>query len=158
MSTIEEIDLEWEEGMSVKQISISLENVPGKFSEVIEYLGENGISIIALSVADTADISAVRFVANDYEKATNVLKSHGYSVKITDVLAVEAPHHPGGLNAVLKPLKEANININYLYTCLARSENAVLIVGVDNMEEAVRVLRRNWVRMIDEEIYAICSQ
>jgi len=150
--------LEQEEGMSVKQISINLENVPGKFSEVIEYLGENGISIIALSVADTADISAVRFVANDYEKAANVLKSRGYSVKITDVLAVEAPHHPGGLNAVLKPLKEANINIHYLYTCLARSENAVLIVGVDNMEEAIRVLRRNWVRMIDEEIYTIYSQ
>ncbi len=143
--------------MSVKQISISLENVPGKFSEVIAYLGENGINVIALSVADTADISAVRFVANDPEKAANVLESHGYSVKITDVLAVEAPHHPGGLNAVLKPLKEANININYLYTCLARSENAVLIVGVDNMEEAVRVLRRNWVRMIDEEIYTIYS-
>jgi hypothetical protein len=144
--------------MSVKQISISLENVPGKFSEVIEYLGENGINVIAISVADTADISAVRFVANDPEKAANVLESHGY--KITDVLAVEAPHHPGGLNAVLKPLKEANININYLYTCLARSENAVLIVGVDNdnMEEAVRVLRRNWVRMIDEEIYTIYSQ
>ncbi len=141
--------------MSVKQISISLENVPGKFSEVIEYLGENGINVIALSVADAADVSAVRFVSNDPEKASNVLKSHGYSVKITDVLAVEAPHHPGGLNAVLKPLKEANININYLYTCLARSENAVLIVGVDNMEEAERVLRRNWVRMIDEEIYTI---
>jgi len=138
--------------MSVKQISISLENVPGKFSEVIEYLGENGISFIALSVADTVDITAVRFVANDPEKAANVLESHGYSVKITDVLAVEAPHHPGGLNAVLKPLKKANININYLSTCVARSENAVLIVGVDNMEEAVRVLRKNWVRIIDEEI------
>jgi hypothetical protein len=141
--------------MSVKQISISLENVPGKFSEVIEYLGQNGINVIAVSVVDAADVSAVRFVPNDPEKASNVLRSHGYSVKITDVLAVEAPHHPGGLNAVLKPLKEANININYLYTCLARSENAVLIVGVDNMEEAVRVLKRNWVRMIDEEIYTI---
>jgi len=141
--------------MSVKQISISLENVPGKFSEVIEYLGENGINVIALSVADAADVSAVRFVANDPEKASNVLKSHGYSVKITDVLAVEAPHHPGGLNAVLKPLKEAHININYLYTCLARSENAVLIVGVDNMEEAERVLRRNWVRMVNDEIYTV---
>ncbi|MCK5554153.1 MAG: amino acid-binding protein [Deltaproteobacteria bacterium] len=141
--------------MSVKQISISLENVPGKFSEVIEYLGQNGINVIALSVVDAADVSAVRFVPNDPEKASNVLRSHGYSVKITDVLAVEAPHHPGGLNAVLKPLKEANININYLYTCLARSENAVLIVGVDNMEEAVRVLKKNWVRMIDEEIYTI---
>jgi len=147
--------LDQEEGMSVKQISISLENVPGKFSEVIEYLGQNGINVIGVSVADTVDISAVRFIPNDPEKASNVLRSHGYSVKITDVLAVEAPNHPGGLNAVLKPLKEANINIHYLYTCLARSENAVLIVGVDNMEEAVRVLKKNWVPMIDEEIYTM---
>jgi hypothetical protein len=113
---------------------------------------------VTLSVADTADISAVRFVANDPQRAANVLESHGYSVKITEVLAVEAPHHPGGLNAVLKPLKEANININYLYTCLARSEQAVLIVGVDNMEEATRVLKRNWVRMVDEEIYTVYNQ
>src|SRR4030065_240202 len=99
--------------MPVKQISVSLENMPGMFSEVIDYLGDNGINIIALSVVDTADISAVRFVASDPGKAVNVLKSHGYVVKVTDVLAVEAPSHPGGLNAVLKPLKETKINVNY---------------------------------------------
>jgi hypothetical protein len=139
--------------MPVKQISISLENVPGKLSEVSENLGKNGINIIALSVADTADISVVRFVANDPEKAVNVLKSHGYSIKTTDVLAVEAPNHPGGLNAVLKPLKEVSININYLYTCLGAGEKTVLIVGVDKMAETIEVLKKNWVHMYDEELY-----
>lgn len=141
--------------MPVKQISVSLENVPGKLSEVSDYLGDNGINIIALSVADTADISAVRFVANDPEKAVNVLKSHGYSVKMTEVLAVEAPNHPGGLNAVLRPLKEMKINVNYLYTCLGRGENTVLIVGVDKMEEATQVLKKNWVHIYDQELYTI---
>ena len=141
--------------MPVKQISVSLENVPGKLSEVSDYLGENGINIIALSVADTADISAVRFVANNPDKAANVLRSRGYSVKITDVLAVETPNHPGGLNAVLKPLKENSINVNYLYTCLGRGEKTVLIVGVDKMEEAVQVLKRNWVHMYDKELYGL---
>ena len=141
--------------MPVKQISVSLENVPGKLSEVSDYLGDNGINIVALSVADTADISAVRFVANDPEKAVNVLKSHGYSVKMTEVLAVEAPNHPGGLNAVLRPLKEMKINVNYLYTCLGRGENTVLIVGVDKMEEATQVLKKNWVHMYDQELYTI---
>ena len=139
--------------MPVRQISVSLENVPGKLSEVSEYLGENGINIIALSVADTADISAVRFVANDPEKAANVLKSHGYSIKITDVLAVETPNHPGGLNAILKPFREVSINVNYLYTCLG--EKTVLIVGVDKMDEAVQILRKNWVHMYDEELYRL---
>ena len=139
--------------MPVKQISVSLENTPGKLSEVSDYLGENGINIIALSVADTADISAVRFVANDTEKAVNVLKSHGYSVRVTDVLAVATPNHPGGLNAVLRPLKDQRINVLYLYTCLGTGENTVLIVGVDKMEEAIQVLKRNWVQMYDEELY-----
>jgi len=141
--------------MPVKQISVSLENVPGKLSEMSDYLGENGINIIAISVADTADISAIRFVASDPEKAANVLKSHGYPIKITEVLAVEAPNHPGGLNAVLKPLKEVSINVNYLYTCLGRGENTVLIVGVDKMEEAIQVLKKNWVHMYDEELYKL---
>jgi len=141
--------------MSVKQISVSLENVPGTLSEVSDYLEKNRINIIALSVADTADISAVRFVANDPEKAVNVLKTHGYSVRVTDVLAVGTPNHPGGLNAVLKPLKGQNINVLYLYTCLGTGEKTVLIVGVDKMEEAVQVLRKNWVQMYDEDLYAL---
>jgi hypothetical protein len=141
--------------MPVKQLSISLENVPGKLSQVSDYLGDNGINIIALSVADTADISAVRFVANDPEKAINVLRSHGYSVKLTEVLAVETPNHPGGLNAILRPLKEMGINVNYLYTCLGRGENTVVIMGVDKIEEAIQVLKRNWVHMYDEELYTL---
>ncbi|MDO9349786.1 MAG: amino acid-binding protein [Deltaproteobacteria bacterium] len=141
--------------MPVKQISVSLENVPGKLSEMSDYLGENGINIIGISVADSADISGIRFVASDPEKAANVLKTHGYSIKITEVLGVEAPNHPGGLNAVLKPLKEISINVNYLYTCLVRGEKTVLIVGVDNMEEAIQVLRKNWVHMYDEELYKL---
>lgn len=141
--------------MPVKQISVSLENVPGKLSEMSDYLGENGINIIGISVADSADISGIRFVASDPEKAANVLKTHGYSIKITEVLAVEAPNHPGGLNAVLKPLKEISINVNYLYTCLVRGEKTVLIVGVDKMEEAIQVLRKNWVHMYDEELYKL---
>ena len=128
---------------------------PESFPKSATTLEENRINIIALSVADTADISAVRFVANDPEKAVNVLKSHGYSVRVTDVLAVGTPNHPGGLNAVLKPLKEQNINVLYLYTCLGTGEKTVLIVGVDKMEEAIQVLRKNWVQMYDEELYAL---
>ena len=139
--------------MPVKQIVVTLENVPGKLSEVSDYLGENGINIIALSVVDTADVSAVRFVANNPEKAVNVLTSHGYVVRMNDVLAVETPNHPGGLNAVLKPLKEVSINVKYLYTCLGTGEKTVLIMGVDKMEEAIQVLKKNWVHMVNEELY-----
>jgi hypothetical protein len=141
--------------MPVKQISVSLENIPGKLSEVSDYLGENGINIIALSVADTADLSAVRFVADDPEKAANILKSYGFPIKVSEVLAVETPNHPGGLNAILKPLKEVLINVNYLYTSLGGGGKSVVIVGVDKMDEAIEVLKKNWVHLYDEELYTL---
>ncbi len=143
--------------MCVKQISVSLENVPGKFLEVSECLGVEGINIRAISVADTSDISTVRFVPDDPAKTINVLRSRGYSVKETDVIAVEVPDHPGGLQAVLKPLKGANINVLYLYPYLGRGESGqpIIIVGVDKTEEAIKVLKKNWVHTFGKEIYAL---
>ena len=143
--------------MSVKQISVSLENVPGMFLRVSECLGEEGINIRGLSVADTSDISTVRFVVDIPEKAANVLRSLGYSVKETDVIAVEVPDHPGGIQAVLKPLREANINVLYLYPYLGRGESGqpIIIVGVDRTEEAIKVLKKNWVYTFGNEIYTL---
>ena len=142
--------------MFTKQISISLENAPGILSNVSEIMGNEGVNIRAISVADTADISTVRFVVDDPQKALNILKTNGYSVKETDVLAVETPDHPGGLNAVLRPLKNANINVHYLYPYLGRvSDQAIVILGVDKTEEAEKILKQNWVHTLGEEIYSL---
>ncbi|TFG36326.1 MAG: ACT domain-containing protein, partial [Nitrospirales bacterium] len=81
--------------MFIKQISIVLDNVPGAMSHVSEILGREGVNIRAISVADTSDISTVRFVADDPVRALNILKANGFSTKETDVLAVEKPDHPG---------------------------------------------------------------
>ncbi len=140
--------------MFIKQLSVSLDNIPGVLSRLSEILGNEGVNIRAISVADTTDISTVRLVVDEPTKAINILKSNGYSVKETDVLAVETPDHPGGLNAVLKPLKDNNINVHYLYPYLGRvSEQAIVILGVDKMEEAEKVLRDNWVRTVGSELY-----
>jgi hypothetical protein len=143
--------------MFVKQISVSLENTPGKLLAISERLGIEGINIRAISVADTSDISTVRFVTDDPGKTVNVLKSHGYSVKETDVIAVEVPDHPGGLQATLKPLKVAKINVLYLYPYLGRGESGqpIVIVGVDRIEETIEVLKRNWVHTFGKEIYSL---
>ena len=143
--------------MCVKQISVSLENVPGMFLRVSECLGDEGINIRGLSVADTSDTSTVRFVVDNPEKAANVLKSRNYLVKETDVIAVEVPDHPGGLQAILKPLKAANINVLYLYPYLGRGESGqpIVIIGVNDTDEAIKALRKNWVRTFGEEIYAL---
>jgi len=143
--------------MSVIQISVSLENTPGKFLAISEFLGAEGINIRAISVADTSDISTVRFVTDNPQKTINVLRSHGYSMKETEVLAVEVPDHPGGLQAVLKPLKAADINVLYLYTYLGRGESGqpIVIVGVNKTTEAMEVLKKNWVHTFGNEIYTL---
>lgn len=143
--------------MSIKQISVSLNNVPGTFLAVSECLGTEGINIRAISVADTSDISTVRFVTDDPAKTANVLKSLGYSIKETDVIAVEVPDHPGGLQAVLKPLKASGINVLFLYPFLGRGESGqpIVILGVDKTEQAVKVLEKNWVHTFGKEIYSL---
>ncbi|NLV72869.1 MAG: ACT domain-containing protein [Actinobacteria bacterium] len=142
--------------MSITQLSLSLDNVPGTFSAISELLGREGVNIRAISVADTSDISTVRFVVDDPEKAKNILIGSGHVPKTTEVLAVEIPDHPGAVNAVLKPLKAADINVHYLYPHLGRfDENAIVILGVDKTEEAQKVLAQNWVKTLGAEVYNV---
>jgi hypothetical protein len=143
--------------MFVKQISVSLDNAPGKLLSISELLGSEGINIRAISVADTSDISTVRFVTDNPAKTVNVLKSQGYAIKETDVLAVEIPDHPGGLQAMLKPLRAAGINVLYLYPYLGRGESGqpIVIVGVDRIEETTDILKKNWVHAFGKEIYSL---
>ena len=142
--------------MVIKQLSVSLDNVPGTLSTISEMMGREGVNIRAISVADTSDISAVRFVVDDPDKAKNMLTANGYTPKETDVLAVETPDHPGGMNAMLKPLKAAGINVHYLYPHLGRiNNNAIVILGVDKTEEAQKVLDQNWVKTLGREVYNI---
>ncbi len=142
--------------MVIKQLSVSLENSPGTLSTISELLGREGVNIRAISVADTSDISTVRFVVDDPEKAKNILTGNGYHPRETDVLAVETPDHPGGMNAMLKPLKAAGINVHYLYPHLGRvNNNAIVILGVDRTEEAQKVLAQNWVNTVGREVYTL---
>lgn len=141
--------------MCVKQISIVLQNIPGMFLSVSECLARENINIRAISVADTSDISMVRFVTDNPDKTVNVLKSNGYSVIENDVIAVQIPDHPGALRAVLKPLKDKNINVHYFYTFLGKGESGqpIVIVGVDKTSEAIEALNNNWVKTFGPEIY-----
>ena len=141
----------------VKQISVTLNNVPGTFLGISECLGDEGINIRAISVADTSKISTVRFVTDDPVKTANVLKSNGYKTHIDEVIAVEIPDHPGGMRAVLKPLNAAKINVLYFYPFLGRGEDwqPIVILGVDRTEDAVEILHKNWVKTFGDEIYSL---
>lgn len=140
---------------TVKQIDLWLKNEPGTLSAVSDLLGANGINIIAFYVATEKDEGRLHFVANDPVKAINILKTAGYKIEVQDVIACETPHHPGGLNAVLKPLKEANINVDYIYPCIGTGDITVLTLGVGPVEQALKVMEENWIRVLGDELYHI---
>ena len=138
---------------TITQIDLFLENKPGALSSVSHLLAANGINIIAFYVATERDEGMLHFVANDLEKALNVLKTAGYKIQTRDVIACEIPNHPGGLSAVLKPLKEADINVDYIYPCLGTGDMTVLILGVGPVKEALGLMEDNWIRTLGDELY-----
>ena len=142
--------------MAVKQLSVLLDHKPGEMSKVSELLGRDGINIGGLTLADAGDLAIVRLITDDPDKAESVLNSAGYHVKQREVIAVETPDHPGGLNAVLKPLSDAGINVKYFYPYLRRvDQEAVLIFRTEDNEKAEEALRSNWIRILGEEIYSL---
>jgi len=142
--------------MPVKQISVLLDNIPGTLSRLTNILDKEDITAKALLAASSAELSTIRMVVNDPERAASVLESFGFNYEITPVLAAEVPLHPGGMNAILKPISGAEINIHYLYTTINRiGRETIVILGVDKLEEAREVLLRNWIHLIEEEIYSL---
>ncbi|MBA4397786.1 MAG: hypothetical protein C0394_10475, partial [Syntrophus sp. (in: bacteria)] len=97
--------------MAVLQISIQLDNVPGALTKLLDILDKESISAKAISAASTDEVSTLRLVVNDPEKAVTVLKSFNFKYTIYPVIAVEVPCHPGGMNAVVKPLSDGEVNI-----------------------------------------------
>ena len=143
--------------MKVQQISIFIENKTGRLAEVSRVLGERGVNIRALSLADTSDFGILRLIVNDTEKATKVLKDEGFTVGKAVVVAVEVADKPGGLARVLGVLNEAGINVEYMYAFVEKSaENAVLIFRFDDPDTAITVLQGAGIRILTgEEVRSI---
>jgi hypothetical protein len=127
--------------MHVEQISIFIENKFGRLAEVTRVLGDAGINIRTLSLADTSDFGILRLIVNDAEKAKAVLKERGFTVSKTDVVAVEIPDRPGGLADILQVLDSDGINVEYMYAFVERcGENAVMIFRFDETDKAISTL------------------
>ncbi|MDA8125315.1 MAG: amino acid-binding protein [Deltaproteobacteria bacterium] len=142
--------------MSVKQISVLLGNVPGTLARLTGILDKEDITAKALLSASTAETSTVRMVVNDPERAATILESFGFNYELTPVLAAEVPLHPGGMNAILKPLSKAEINLLYIYTTINRiGEETIVILGVDQIDRAREILQQNWIHLIGDEIYSL---
>jgi len=142
--------------MGILQITLVLENRSGKLSSISELMGAEALNIRAIAVEDHGDKSVVRFVVEDPEKAANALASQNYNYRLDEVMAIEVPDHPGGLGALLKPLKEKEINVHFMYPAIGKhGKNAILIIGTDQIEKATEVLRANYIQILGEEVYRL---
>jgi len=142
--------------MSVKQISVFIENKQGRLIAVTSCLAENQVDIRALSVADTSDFGILRLIVDHPTRAYNALKEAGFTVRETEVLALEVEDVPGGLNAGLLALEQAGINVEYIYAfCSAKVGKALNILKVDKMEQAIQALRVAGLRPLSGEELSI---
>ncbi len=138
--------------MTVKQISVFLENKPGTLAEFTDILSEQGISMRALSIGETPDFGIVRIIVNDSYKTACVLKDAGYVFSVTPVLAVAISDEPGSFSRIIKLLGNNDVNIEYTYAFTAREEDkAYMIFRVADEEKAVEVLSSNGIRLITQE-------
>ena len=138
--------------MYVKQISVFIENTPGRLADFTKVLAENNIDLVSLSIADTTHFGILRGIVADSDLACKILTEHGYSVKVTDVLAVCVPDKPGGLAAILEKLAESNVALEYLYSFVRNTgDHALIIMRVDKLEDAVKVLNAAGVRLLSQD-------
>ncbi|MFB3925253.1 MAG: amino acid-binding protein [Syntrophales bacterium] len=142
--------------MAVQQISVKLENVPGALARLVDILDNEDISTKAIAAASVAEDSMVRLIVNDPQKAVTILESFHFNYEVSPVLAVEVPCHPAGMNAIVKPLRDADINIHYIYTTIERiGKETILIIGVDKLDEASEILKQNWITFVGDRVYSL---
>ncbi|CDC11188.1 aCT domain protein [Clostridium sp. CAG:413] len=128
--------------MLVKQISVFLENKPGRLSEAAEVLAKNGIDISALSLADTDEYGVLRMIVSDPDKAKNALGESGVICKVTDALVVAIDDRPGGFSESLRILTDNGIEVKYMYACVSREQGkAIMVLSVADPAKADELIR-----------------
>ena len=137
--------------MHIRQISVFLENVSGRLADVTRLLADNGINLRALTIADTTDFGILRIIADDTPKAVAVLKDSGFTVKITDVLAIEVPDSPGGLAGVMDLFRTKGVNIEYLYSSLEKNSSKVaIILKVEDLAHGLKIVKENNLSQLEQ--------
>ena len=141
--------------MTVKQISVFLENKPGRLYELTKVLRENKIDMRALSIAETPDFGILRLIVDDSYKTACVLKDAGYICSITPVLAAEVADEAGGLEKILNILGENGINLEYTYAFITRKKGtAYMVFRVQDNDKAIEILSKNQVHLVCQDAFS----
>ena len=138
--------------MTISQLSIFAENKPGALIEIIEALGNAGIDIRAMSIADTSDFGIMRLIVNDVEKAKKTLDDIGCIVSETPVIAAAISDRPGALTTIMKLLADNNINIEYMYAFITISKQyAYTVLRVEDNDRAGEILTQNGIKLVTKK-------
>jgi hypothetical protein len=133
--------------MKIRQLSLFLENRPGQLRLPCRILGDAGIDVLTMSLADTQQFGILRLVVKDWEKAKKALEAQGVVVNVTEVLAVDVPDRPGGLADVLEGFEKAGLGIEYMYP-FARGKVPALLFRVEDPDRAEKILRDHGIRLV----------
>ena len=137
----------------VKQLSVFVENRPGRLYKLTNALGKEGIVLVTMSIADTKAFGIVRFIARDNERAYEILKQAGFTVGITELIGVEVNDRPNALAEVVELMEEADINIEYLYSFVLTNHNtAKILMRVEDTDRAVKLLSEKGIKLLSEKI------
>ncbi len=138
--------------MTIKQLSIFVENKTGRLHSIMDTLSSAGVDITALSIADTTDFGILRVIVSDIFAAREALKSIGVVSKITDVIAVYIDHKVGGLASVIDHLSDEGVSIEYMYAFLGRKEGkALMVLKVDDQQKAIKIFNANDVKLASND-------
>ncbi|MBP3462218.1 MAG: amino acid-binding protein [Tyzzerella sp.] len=143
--------------MTIKQLSVFLENREGRLDEVLKTLGANDVNIVALSLADTTEYGMLRMIVSDPEKGKAVLKEAGITSMLTDVVALRVPHATGSLSKAMHEIMEGGVNVEYMYA-FANGADASAVLKSNDPAKVVSILKENGfdVWNADEAYHANC--
>ena len=143
--------------MKLKQISVFLENRKGRLWKAMNVLATSGINIRALSIADTSEFGILRMIVPEPDKAQEVLEKNNFVVKVNDVIAVEVPDEPGGLDHILGVLNQADINVEYLYAFVEKNDKkAMVVIRTEDVDAGISSLEDSGVVILaPDEVYKL---
>lgn len=135
--------------MTIKQLTVFLENRTGRINEVAKILGAAGINMKAFSMAETSDFGLLRLVVSEVDKAVQVLRDASFAVRLTDVVCINAANVPGSLSTILESLAANDIFIEYMYA-FSEGESANIVIRTNDLDKCIKILNECQCTLIDE--------
>jgi hypothetical protein len=135
--------------MTIRQLSVFLENKTGHLNEILRVLSKNNINIVALTVADSSDYGILRAIVSNPEKAMEVLRNEHFTVRVHEIISLEMDAAPGSMSHILDLFTAADICVEYVYA-FSFGSKSILMIRTDNSEKAIEIIKTNGLKQIKE--------